>query len=183
MKSKLIRTAGVAVIAAMFALPGFTTSAQIWDNDPTAYLYRTTCAEAANSRNATEISELENDRITLRRVWSEIGTGGDRPNSMWGEIDDIDHIGDVQTLISGDYAVVVHQDDSTRSPILACVDVEGTLNADGAIMLDLAQVDQSGTEGRVMIRPENRSRNEIEFVVGIWPAGSVAPVTEATPAG
>lgn len=182
MNRKIVRATGAIMIAATLAIPALGVSAQSWDNDPTAYLYRTTCAEAANSRNATEIAELEDDRITLRRVWSEIGTGGDRPNGMWGEIEDIDHTGDVQTLIDGDFSVVVHQDDSRRSPILACVDVEGTLDADGALLLDIAEVDGSGTDGRVMIRPEDRDDNEIEFVVGIWPVGSVAPVTEATPA-
>lgn len=77
--------------------------------------------------------------------------------------------------------MVVHQDDSRRSPILACVEVDSTLDSNQSILLDLAEVDGSGMEGRVMIRPEGRDNDEIEFVVGLWPVGSVEPVAEATP--
>lgn len=182
MKSSVIRFTGAVAIAATLALPVFGASAQIWDNEPTAFLYRTTCEEASGSNNATEIAELEDDRITLRRVWSEIGVGGDRPAGMWGEIDDIDHLGNVQSLVNGDFAVVVHQDDSRRSPILACVDVEGTVTPEGTLLLDIAQVDNSGMEGRVLIRQVEREPDELEFVVGIWNAGAVPPVAEATPA-
>lgn len=182
MNRKIVRATGAILVAASLALPALGVSAQRWDNEPTAYLYRTTCAEAENSRNATEISELEDDRITLRRVWSEIGTGGDRPNGMWGEIDDIDHLGNVQSLVNDDYAVVIHQDDSRRSPIIACVDVEGTVTPEGTLLLDIAQVDNSGMEGRVLIRQVEREPDELEFAIGIWNAGAVPPVSEATPA-
>jgi hypothetical protein len=175
-----IAAAAVALTAISLSTPG--GSAQRWDNEPTVYLYHTTCADAATSRNATEISDLESDRITLDRVWREIGTSDDRPNGMLGEIDDIDRLGDVQSLVDGDNAVVIHQDESRQSPIIACVDIEGTVNADGALMLDIAEVDGSGMDGRVMIRPEDRDDDEIEFVIGLWPVGSVAPVAEATPA-
>lgn len=180
--SRRVRATIATIAVVSVTLPAAGVSAQRWDNEPTAYLYHTTCAEAAGSRNATEIGELEDDRITLRRVWREIGTSGDRPSGMWGEIDDIDRIGDVQSLVDGDNAVVIHQDDSSRSPIIACVDIEGTIDADGALLLDIAEVDGSGMDGRVMIRPEDRDDDEIEFVVGLWPVGSVAPVAEATPA-
>lgn len=182
MNRKIVRATGAILVAASLALPALGVSAQSWDNEPTAYLYRTTCAEAETSRNATEIAELEDDRITLRRVWSEIGTGGDRPNGMWGEIDDIDHLGNVQSLVNDDYAVVIHQDDSRRSPIIACVDVEGTVTPEGTLLLDIAQVDNSGMEGRVLIRQVEREPDELEFAIGIWNAGAVPPVSEATPA-
>lgn len=179
--SKCVRVAGAAIVVAAISMSAMGASAQRWDLDPTAYLYHTTCEDAATSRNATEIGELEDDRITLRRVWREIGTGGDRPNGMYGEIEDIDRIRDVQTLIDGDFSVVIHQDDSTRSPIIACVDVEGTLSADGNIMLQLETVDDSGFDGRVLIRPEDDDDDEVEFIVALFPASVVEPVSAATP--
>ena len=172
----------MAVVAFGLMLPTAVVTAQRWDNEPTAFLYRTTCAEVADARAATEIGELEDDRITLRRAWTDVGTGGYRPNGMWGEIDDIDHLGGVQSLIEGDFAVVIHQDDSQRSPIIACADIVGALDADQSVLLDIAQVDGSGMEGRVLVRPEGRDNDEVEFAIGLWPAGSVAPVSDATPA-
>ena len=50
------------------------------------------------------------------------------------------------------------------------------------LLIELDEVDESGWEGRAFIHPDDDDDDdELEFVVGIYPAGSVDPLPESTP--
>lgn len=178
-RSSFARVAGALGLSLALAVGG-TAYADDYD-DPKAYLYEGTCAEFADARVVDDIDDLEDD--DLNEIWAYIGNGQDMPDGLLGEEDDVDDVGnDVQVLVDGDYAVVVHEFESTRSDVLVCGDIKGEV-VDGTILIELDEVDASGWEGRAFIHPDDDDDDdELEFVVGIYPAGSVDPLPAATPA-
>lgn len=100
------------------------------------------------------------------------------------EIDDDHHL-TVQTLVDDEYMIVVHADDNPDCTVLATGIIEGMVQ-DLAILVDIAEMNASGFEGRAFIEPEDEvDINALEIPVGIYPIGFVAPVhlSEPTPRG
>lgn len=177
-RTTLPRIAGAVGLSLALALGGSTAFAD--DDDPEAYLYEGTCAELEDARVVEDIDDLDDD--DLDEIWAYIGNDQDRPDGLLGEEDDVDDLGnDVQVLVDGEYAVVVHEHESTSSAVLVCGDIEGDVE-DGTLLIELGEVDDSGWEGRAFIHPDDDDDDdELEFVIGIYPAGSVDPLPVATP--
>lgn len=177
-RSSLVRISSVLGLSLALAFGGAAYADD--DDDPEAYLYEGTCADFDNARVVEDIDDLDDD--DLDEIWAMIGNGQDMPDGLLGEEDDVDDIGnDVQVLVDGDYAVVVHEHESRDSTVLVCGDIEGEVQ-DGTILIELDEVDESGWEGRAFIHPDDDDDDdELEFVVGIYPAGSVDPLPESTP--
>lgn len=178
-RASFVGLAGAIGLSLSLALSG---GAYADDDKPTAYLYEGTCAEFADARVVDDIDELEND--DLKEIWGFIGNGQDRPDDLIGTEDDVDDLGnDVQVLVDGDYAVVVHETESRSSAVLVCGDIEGDV-VEGGLLIELNEVEGSGFEGRAYIHPDDDDDDDddMEFVVGMYPAGSVDPLPAATPA-
>ena len=183
--SRISRLAGVAGLSLALALGGSTAFADY--DEPEAYLYEGTCADLESARVVDDISDLDEDDDDVREHWEYIGSGQDMPDGLLAEEDDVDEIdGGVQGLVDGEYAVVVHEHESTDSAVLVCGDIEGEVQND-SLLIELDEVDGSGFEGRAFMHPDDDDDDDddmdIEFVVGIYPAGSVDPLPEATPRG
>ncbi len=180
----LTRIAGAVGLSLALSLGA--TSAFADDDEPEAYLYEGTCAELDSATVVDEIDDLDDDRDDVAEHWEYIGEGQDMPDGLMAEEDDVDDIdGGVQALVDGDYAVVVHETESTDSAVLVCGDIEGEVEED-SLLIELDEVDGSGFEGRAFIHPDEDDDDDddmdIEFVVGIYPTGSVEPLQESTPA-
>lgn len=182
--ASLPRVAGALGLSLALAVGGATAFAD--DDDPTAYLYEGTCAELENARVVDEIDDLDNDRDDVAEHWRYIGNGQDMPDGLLAEEDDVDDLdGGVQMLVDGDYAVAVHEHETTDSAVLVCGDIEGDVEND-SLLIELNEVDGSGWEGRSFIHPDDDDDDdddELEFVVGIFPTGSVDPLPTGTPQG
>ncbi len=173
------RLIGAAALSLSLALTGATAFAD--DDDPTAYLYDGTCDGIADAKIVDEIDGL--DKEDADKVWALIGNDQDQPDDLIGTEDDIDDLNDVQNLVDGDYAVVVNETESRTSAMLVCGDVEGEVT-DGKLLIELGEVDGSGFEGRTLIQPDDEDSDdddELEFAVGMYPAGEVDSLTESTP--
>lgn len=176
--SILPRLVGAVGISLALALGGSAAFAD--GDDPEAYLYEGTCAEFSDARVVDDIDDLDDEN--LNEIWGYIGNDQDLPNGLLGEEDDVDDLGnDVQVLVDGEYMVVVHENESRNSPVLVCGDIVGEVQ-NGTLLFELSEVDGSGWEGRTFIHPDDDDDDdELEFVVGIYPAGSVDPLPESTP--
>lgn len=158
------------------------TAAYADDDEPEAYLYEGTCAEIEAATVVEDITDLDEDDDDVREHWEFIGNGQDMPEGLLAEEDDVDDVDSVEALVDGDYAVVVHETESRDSAVLVCGDIEGDVEND-SLLIELDEVDGSGFEGRAFMHPDDDDDDDddIEFVVGIYPAGSVDPLEEATP--
>lgn len=158
------------------------------NSEPTAYLYEGTIDNIDAATVVDEIDDLDEEDDDDDNDWNKLGDGQDRPEGLLATQDDIDDDLNltVQSLVDGDYMIVVHADDNTDSPILAAGAIEGEI-VDGAVLIQLSEIDASGHEGRAFIEPDedddDDNENEIEITVGIFPVGSVEPLVAPTPAG
>lgn len=67
------------------------------------------------------------------------------------------------------HVLVVHEGESSRTPVVAIGAVEGELGDDGTLLIDLNEVDNSGYEGRAYFEPDDDDDDdEVEVTVGIW---------------
>ena len=157
--------------------------------EPTAYLYEGSTADLESAVVVDEIDDLDKDDDDDDNDWDKLGNGQPRPDGLLSTEDDLDD--DlrltVETLVDGDYMIVVHAGESTDSPVLVAGDIEGDIQA-GTILIELDEIDGSGYEGRSFIHPDDDDddddddENELEVTVGIYPTGSVEPLDTATPA-
>lgn len=149
------------------------------DFEPEAYLYEGTCDALASASVTDEIADLDNDDDDAAQLWERyLGNGVAMPEGILIEEDDVDDLESAQALVDGDYVIVVHETEDTDSAVIACGDIEGTIE-DDSLLLQLNEVDGSGYEGRAFIHPDDDDRaddDDLEFVVGVFPAGSVEPV-------
>lgn len=159
-----------------------------FDDEPTAYLYEGTTADLDAATVVDEIDDLDSEDDDDDNDWDQIGNGQDRPDGLLSTEDDIDDDLNltVQGLVDGDYVIVVHAGESTDTPILVAGDIEGELE-DGTLLIELAEVEASGYEGRAFIQvdedDDDDDENDIEITVGIYPVGSVESLPTPTPAG
>lgn len=178
----LSRIAGAAGLSLALSLGASTAFAD--DNEPEAYLYEGTCAELEAASVVEDITDLDEDDDDVREHWEFIGNGQDMPDGLLAEEDDVDGFDNgVQDLVDGDYAVVVHETEDRDSAVLICGDIDGDVEND-SLLIELDEVDGSGFEGRAFIHPDDDDDDDdldIEFVVGMYPAGSVDPLQDATP--
>ena len=180
---------GAVGLSIALSLGGATAFAD--DDDPTAYLYQGTCADLATATVVDEIDDLDAD--DEEDVWALIGMDQDMPDGLLVTDADIDDLEDVQALVDGEYAIVVHQTEDTSSAVLVCGDITGDVK-DDSILIELDEVEGSTREGRALVHLDHDDANhddddhddddhELEFAVGIYPAGTVDRLPEPTPAG
>lgn len=182
-RTSISRIAGAVGLSLALSLGATTAFAD--DDEQEAYLYEGTCAELEAATVVDDITDLDDDDDDVREHWELIGNGQDMPDGLLAEEDDVDDFDNgVQELVDGEYAVVVHETDDRDSAVLACGDIDGELEND-SLLIELDEVDGSGFEGRALMHPDDDDDDDddmdIEFVVGIYPAGSVDPLQEATP--
>lgn len=181
----------VGAIGLSLALSLGGSTAFATDDDPTAYVYRGTCADLATATVLDEIDDLDTDDVS--DVWALIGMDQDMPDGLLVTDDDIDDLEDVQALVDGEYAIVVHETDDTTSAVLVCGDIAGDVK-DDSILVELDEVEGSTWEGRALVHLDRDDDShddddhgdddhELEFAVGIYPAGTVDRLPKPTPAG
>lgn len=150
-----------------------------------AYLYAGTPDAVDSATVVEEIGELEQDDDDRDRLWTLLGDGQDMPDELYLEDDELDDDDDVtlDDILAEPHMIVVHEQDSTSSPIVAVGVVEGTVADDGSLLIQLNEHDASGFEGRAWFGPESLTddddeddEDDLDVVVGAYPAGSVEPL-------
>lgn len=181
-RASITRIAGTVGLSIALSLGASSAFAD--DDEPEAYLYDGSCADLEAATVVDDISDLDDDDDDVREHWEFIGNGQDMPDGLMAEEDDVDEVGTVQDMVDGEYAVVVHETEDRDSAVLVCGDIDGDVEND-SLLIELDEVDGSGFEGRAFMHPDDDDDDDddldIEFVVGIYPAGSVDPLVDGTP--
>lgn len=194
--TSLFRLTSAIMLSLALALSGSVALADDGNDDdddrgsqgePSAYLYEGTVAELDAAKVVDEIDDLDAEDDDDDNDWDKISNGQDRPDGLLTTEDDLDddHNITIDMLVSGDYMIVVHAGESTDTPILAAGNIEGEIQ-DGAVVIELNEIDASGYEGRASIHldddddDDDDDADDVEFTVGIYPTGSVTPLGDDT---
>ncbi len=166
--SVMVRTLSVLALAVFaFATPVLADD----DDEFGAYIYEGTVDDFGD-RPVEEIGELDSlwddDGDDVDDVWRVIGGDDPAPNPLWGE-DDEDVDLTIEELTATPHVLVVHEGESTSTPVIAIGAIEGEVGADGTLMIDLEEVDGSGFEGRAHFAPDHDDDDdETDVTVGVW---------------
>jgi hypothetical protein len=136
-----------------------------------SYVHEGTCD--AIGATVEEIDDLElDDDDDDDRIWQRIGRDQPMPDRLWADDDDVDT--SLQALMGGEHVITVHADEDSDSPVIACGAIAGELDADGGLLIDLAEVDGSGYAGRAYLIPDDDD-NETDIDLGVWEAVPATP--------
>lgn len=149
----------LAVIA--LAMTAFVSPALADDHDDDdaefgAYIYEGTVDDYGDRpvEDAGEVELLGDDDDDVREIWNRVGDDGPAPDPLYGEDDeDIDLT--IDELTSEPHVLVVHGADNRDAPVIAIGAIEGDVEADGTLLIDLEEVDDSGFEGRAYFAPDD----------------------------
>ncbi len=163
-----------------------------------AFIYAGTLSALDQATVVTDIDDLEletherendddhegnRDRDRQRdQSWQLLGDGQVAPDELYTGDEDLDDSIDLDTLTAEPHLVVVHETGSQDSPIIVVGVIEGEATPDGTLLIQLAEHEGSGYEGRAWFGPktddddENDDNHELEVVVGVYPAGAVQPL-------
>lgn len=168
----LLRLLGAVLLAALVVAS--PAAAQSDDDELGSYIHEGTCE--ALGATVEEIEDLErdhhddhddDDRREHERIWDRIGGGDPRPETLWAEDDDVDM--SLDALMGGEYVITIHEDDDEDSTVIACGAITGEVDADGGLLVDLEEIDDSGFEGRAYLMPEDDDDDdETEIHIGVW---------------
>lgn len=191
--SFLLRALAVALLAALvLAMPAAADDHDHDDDDDHAHGTATTTATSGSGDDdrfgafihagtceapgdvVEEIDELDDDRDDDDAVWQRIGGDDPAPEVLYDEDEDIGQT--VDELTAGEFVVAVHEGEGADSPIIACGAITGEVGADGSLVIDLDEVDDSGFEGRAHLAPDddsddddnNDDDDQTEVTVGLW---------------
>lgn len=133
-----------------------------------------------------DIGDLENDEDD---AWRVIGGDDPAPEVVYDEDEDIGQT--IDELTGGEFVVTIHERENPDSTMIACGAITGEVDADGTLLIDLDEVDDSGFEGRAHFGPDDAdadddhddddhddkgNADQTEVTVGVWevaPAGGV----------
>lgn len=141
----------------------------------------------SHDRENDDSHEENRDRDRQRdQTWRLLGDGQTAPDELYTGDEDLDDSIDMDTLIAEPHLVVVHDTESPDSPIIAVGAIDGDVTADGTLLIQLAEYEASGYEGRAWFGPkqdddEHEDSHELEVVVGVYPAGAVQPLGTPPP--
>lgn len=176
---------GIVAGTLILGSAAMTASPVIADDDDRfgAYLYSGTVEGIDEAQVIDDLGELEADDDDQDRLWSLIGDGQDMPSELYLEDEDLDDDDDatVEDLLAEPHLIVIHEEDDTSSPIVAVGAIEGTVDGDGTLLIQLQEHDGSGFEGRTWFGPEalvddDDDEDDLHVVIGVYPAGEVEPL-------
>ena len=113
-------------------------------------------------------------------IWLVIGQGEPEPRTVYGEDEGISE--SIDDLISAGSIVTVHEKDDSNARVIACGKIDGAIDTDGTLSIDLKEVDRSGFAGRVHFGPSDDEDEQTEVTTGVWQSTSGA-TPAATPMG
>lgn len=158
------------------------TIAQDDDDRFSAWVYSGTVEGIDDAEPVEEVGELEMDDDDDReRIWEVIGNGQEMPEELYTEEDDEDEM-ILDDLLAEPHLVVIHEGDDSDSPIVAIGVIEGELDENGGVLIQLGESDGSGFEGRAWVGPDmdddddDDDNDDLEVYVGVYPAGAVEPL-------
>lgn len=148
------------------------------------FIYAGTIDDIGNAKVVEDIDELEMDDDDDRdESWAVLGPDQDMPDELYTGDEDLDHDIDLQTLTAEPHMIVVHETDDRDSAIVAVGVIEGEIAEDGTLLIQLDEHDGSGWEGRAWFGPDldddddhDDDGEELDVVVGVFPAGAVEPL-------
>ena len=189
---RMLAALGLAMFA--FANPTLAQNDDDDDDDGTeygAFIYEGTVddygdrpvedLEGLDSVRDDDDDDDDNDNDDDRDVWDVIGNDDPEPDPLYGE-DDEDIDPTIDELTSEPHVLVVHADDDPDSDVIAIGAIEGDLDDEDGLMIDLEEVDDSGFEGRAYFQPDSDDNNDdddddnddddgddqTDVTVGIW---------------
>lgn len=183
----LIRMLAVLALAMFaFANPALAQDDDDDDTEYGAFIYEGTVDDYGDSP-VEDLEGLEptrddddDDNDDDRDVWDVIGNDDPEPDPLYGE-DDEDIDPTIDELTSEPHVLVIHADDNPDSDVIAISAIEGDLDDEDGLMIDLEEVDDSGFEGRAYFQPDNDDDDDdddgnddddgddqTDVTIGIW---------------
>jgi hypothetical protein len=146
---------GALIFAALFATGALAVVAQdaatpISDEGRPAHIHTGSCPEPG------DIVAPLNNLTSPSGPTSDVGTPTDAAASMRGipaEYSWTNIPMSLDDIMAGEHAINVHESDTAMDVYLACGDVGGTVDADGTLVIGLAEVDDSGFAGIAVLSP------------------------------
>jgi hypothetical protein len=143
-----------------------------------AYIYTGTVDALDDATVLDDIGELERDDDTESH-WEILGGGQPMPEDLSTEDEDLDDDISLEDLQAEPHLVVVHEEEDRDSPIIAIGVIEGEIDENGGILIQLDEFEGSGFEGRAWVGPkrdDDDDDDDLDTIVGIFPAGEVEPL-------
>lgn len=188
--------AGSLLIGSAMAAPVVLADDHDDDDDRFGtYIYAGTIDDLDNATVVEDIDELEMDDDDDRdEYWAVLGNGQDLPDELYTGSEDLDDDIDLDALTAEPHMVVVHETDDRDSAIVAVGTIEGEVSAEGTLLISLAGHEDSGWEGRAWFGPDlddesddddddDDDSEELDVVVGVFPTGTVDPLSSPAPIG
>lgn len=188
--------AGSVLLGSAVAAPAVLADDHDDDDDRFGtYIYSGSIDDIENATVVEDIDELErDDDDDLDEYWGVLGDGQDMPDELYIGDEDLDDDIDLDTLTGEPHLVVVHETDDRDSAIVAVGVIEGEVTDDGTLLIQLDEHEGSGWEGRAWFGPEldddddddddrDDDNDELDVVVGVYPAGTVEPLGTPEPIG
>lgn len=150
----------IALAMTAFASPAFADDHDDDDTEFGAYIYEGTVDDYGDRpvEDAGEVELLrdddDDDDDDVREIWNRVGDDGPAPGPLYGEEDE-DISLTIEELTSEPHVLVVHGGDNRDAPVIAIGTIEGDVDADGTLLIDLDEVDDSGFEGRALFAPDD----------------------------
>lgn len=171
----LVRSLGIGLLLVfLVATPVLATPATpsaVDDQDLGAFIREGTCASPGTV--IEDVGDLDEDKA----IWEVIGNGMNAPDIVFGEDEGIEQ--SIEQILNSHAIITIHATDDKDAAILACGSIEGTVESDGTLMIDLKPVGDSGISGRVHFGPLESGDEQTEVTIGVWRTAPATP--EATP--
>ncbi len=169
MNSRITRLAAGTLFLAASALAAPGAMAQ--DEEFTANIYDGTCDDVANASVVVEIGTLKSDdqNEDLAAQWQTLNQMNDAlPHELYTAATDLPSDVTVDDLNDGSHIVAIQHGEGSDAEVAACGEIEGEMDDQGFLFVDLPQVDESGYEGRIAFGPE--MDDEPDITVGVFTA-------------
>lgn len=182
LKTKLSQlVAGTLLIGATALAAPMSVSAHNDHDEFGAFLYAAACEDLDSDAVIEDIGDVElvKESDAIDEYWAVLGMDQDSPSRLYAEAEDIEDL-TLDNLLASPHSIAVHETDDKDERVVACGDVTGA-PALGTLMIVLREVDESGYEGRGYLAPDNDDDEEVQVLLGIWPAGEVVPLGTPMP--
>lgn len=169
MNSRITRLAAGTLFLAASALAAPSAMAQ--DDELTANIYDGTCDDVSKASVVLEIGTLQggDQNEDLAAQWQTLNQRNDAmPQELYTAATELPSDVTVEDLNDGSHIVAIQHGQGSDADVAACGEIDGEMDDQGFLFVEIPQVDESGYEGRVALGTETDAGKDI--TVGIFTA-------------